>query len=282
MVTYEKLKSLMPSERDLPEIIAQKGLVTRVVVWDDSTVDWTQFDLVIIRSTWDYFSQLPRFINWLNELEAMGVPVLNPVESIRENIHKFYLKELEERGFSILETEFLEANSVVSLTALMSARQWEEVILKPAISALAHNTYRIGNGDIEEGQQKLNGLLSGGDVLVQAFCPEVLTTGEWSMVFLGGKYSHSVLKCPKEGDFRSQQYYGGHLSFDSPPKVAIEMAQKLVSEEYSHLLYARVDGVEVNGHFYIMEVELIEPRLYLEAEPGLMEKFADLIVARLN
>lgn len=272
----------MPSEKKLPEIIAEKGLETKVVVWDDITVDWNAFDLVIIRSTWDYFSQLPRFLDWLNKLETMGVQVLNPVKSIRENIHKFYLRELEERGFSILETEFLEANSAVNLHALMSSHQWEEVILKPAISALAHNTFRIGNGDIKEGQGKLDTLLTEGDVLVQAFCHEILKTGEWSMVFLGGEYSHSVLKCPKKGDFRSQQYYGGKLSFASPPDVAIEMAQKLVSDAYSHLLYVRVDGVEVNGQFYIMEVELIEPRLYLEAEPGLMEKFADLIVARLN
>jgi hypothetical protein len=115
--------------------------------------------------------------------------------------------------------------------------------------------------------------------LIQKFIPEIRTNGEWSFIFFAGRFSHAVLKQPKEGDFRVQQRFGGYLNRTSPSACLIRQSQRIVALVGQPILFARVDGIEIEGELHLMELELIEPSLFLGEEPSSAQRFADAIVS---
>ncbi|MCR9083618.1 MAG: glutathione synthetase, partial [Cyclobacteriaceae bacterium] len=234
----------------------------------DPKVDWAQYDALLIKSVWDYFDYYPEFLQWMDRMESLKIPVFNDLNTIRWNSSKTYLLEMEKKGFPVIAGKLLEMGSKFDPKAVMDGLAVKEFVIKPLVSGGAKNTFRL---DLEKAiaqQDQIQGLLEDEAFLAQPFVQEVAEVGEYSLIFFDGKFSHAVLKTPKKEDFRVQHYFGGTIQEINPDQPMLETATSFVKEFASESLYARVDGVMRNGLFYLMELELIEPYLFL----GLSEK----------
>ena len=271
LATSERWAQLSPDDFDLVPQLARVGIDAPPAVWSDPAVDWSRFDLVVIRSCWDYHRRIAEFLRWLGDI---AVPVANPVEVIRWNSHKGYLLELESRGVVIPATRLIRKGS--QPPALADAH----VIIKPAISASANETHRFASA--AEAMADLERLVGAGDVIVQEFVDEVVSDGEWSLMFFDRKLSHAVKKAPKAGDFRVQQELGGSALPANPPSRVLAAAQRALSAVNHVLLYARVDIVDRPAGAVLMELELIEPSLFFGTSAGSSARFAAAVRSALT
>jgi hypothetical protein len=263
---------LTPDDRLVLEHLDPAILTVEPALWDDERVDWKLFDAIVVRSPWDYSIRFDRFRAWLSTIETLGIPVHNPIDLLRWNYHKFYLRDLRERGFLIPDTLFIPKGSRPSLKQIMNGRSWKAMILKPAVSAAARNTHRL---DLEPHPQALLDELSADrDVLLQEFREEIRTQGEWSFIFFWNEFSHSVIKRPGNGDFRVQTYYGGSLQGAGVSDDLIAQAGAVVRSIGRPVLYARVDALDLKGRLCVMELEAFEPSLYLGAHQEAPRRFA--------
>ncbi|MBK8556020.1 MAG: hypothetical protein IPL65_09775 [Lewinellaceae bacterium] len=253
------------------------------VPWDDTEVDWSDFDALILRGCWDYHRRLPEFLAWLAHCEQQGIAVFNPIPLVRWNLDKHYLAELEQKGVAIPPTQWLEPGQTCDLSALLKNQGWEKAVVKPAVSLGAWNTWVIQPESAAADTLRANALLQEGiSLLVQPFLPEVQDEGEWSLLFFQGKFSHALLKRPAGGDFRVQHIHGGTLHQAEAPEWMISQAQGMVDALPLLPLYARVDGIRRNDQFLLMELELIEPVLYLSQGRGAAQAWANAIKDRMS
>jgi len=273
LATYSRLPGLSRGDRLLLAELLRLGADASAVVWDDPTVRWNDFDCVVIRSCWDYHLRLDEFLAWVGRFEGHGPALWNPASLVRVNAHKSYLRRFESEGIPIAPTVWVEA---VSLGEILAERGWAEAVVKPAVSASATGTWRVsrdGAGSTEV-VERFGGMAQGQDLLVQRFLPEIVSRGEWAFIFIDGEYSHAVLKVPAAGDFRVQAELGGRAVSEPVPATLTEQAEAIARLVPRPWLYARVDGVEVEGRLVLMEVELIEPELFLELHPEASARMA--------
>ncbi len=253
------------------------GIEVTPLPWDVETTEWNSFDLVVLRSCWNYHLHPEKFIQWIDHMEKQKVKMFNPLNIVRWNLHKGYLQELESKGVSLLETIWFDRASKANLTSIMDENKWEKVVLKPAISAGSFNTILVSKEEARQHQQQFEALLDQFDILVQKFMIEIQHEGEWSLIFFNKKFSHAVIKKPVENEFRVQHDFGGSATHAQPPVFVLAQAEKILELIEEPLLYARVDGVVSENKFLLMELELIEPVLFLDKENGSAEAFAQSI-----
>jgi glutathione synthase/RimK-type ligase-like ATP-grasp enzyme len=262
------------SEDDkLLNFLKEKGLNIEKVIWNDRDINWGDYSLAILKSPWDYFDLIEEFYHWLDHLEAKKVKLLNPIEVVRWNSNKKYLQEIEAAGLKIIPSAFINKKEDVTLKYFFEKFNTNKLIVKPCISGGAKNTFKVTAENVEEVNQKLDQFIQNEDFIIQPFLPEILESGEWSFIFFNGIYSHSLIKQAKPGDFRVQPAHGGSVHPQRPGKEIIATAQLYVSLFAKKCLYARVDGTFVNGEFLLMELELIEPFLFLNTDPQNYEKY---------
>jgi glutathione synthase/RimK-type ligase-like ATP-grasp enzyme len=168
------------------------------------------------------------------------------------------------------------------LKAVLERRGWDEAVVKPAVAVGSHGAWRTARAATAADQPRFAGQLGARDVLVQPFLPEVVSQGEWSLVFFGGEYSHAVLKRPAEGDFRVQEHLGGSSVPAEADQALVDQGRSALAAVGQPLLYARVDGVERDGQLVLTELEIIEPSLFLGLAPGAGQQFAEAIVRQLR
>lgn len=247
-------------ETPLVEVLKDSGHIVDWVVWNESP-DWNNYDFAIIRTTWDYQQSFQDFVAALSAIDKSTCRLLNPLEVVKWNIDKNYLFELEQKGVSIVPTKKLKE---VSLEQAFDVFSCEEVVVKPSISASAHDTYLISRNDISRVNREIELLRQKKEMFIQPKIKEIVSEGEFSVHYFAGELSHTVLKKPKAGDFRSQEEYGSLIK-----KVETETSLRKTCESIlktlpfkDDLLYARLDFVRGNADFLLMELELIEPCLY--------------------
>ena len=280
LITWNGLPHGAESERLVLPHLASAGVDVRFVDWRDPTLDIARFDLVVLRTCWDYHLRIAEFLNWLQRT-ARAVPVLNMLETVLWNYSKFYLQELEAQGIEIPPTVFVAAESL-SAADRERILSWQKIVVKPAVSATAHNTRLTESGSFFQGNepaQKMQGLY-----LVQQFIPEVVTNGEISFIYIDGSYSHAVLKRAATGEFRVQKDFGGSATPLQPPAELRQQADEIAAA-VSHVrdsLYCRIDTVERDGRLLLMELELIEPELFLGLANGAAGAFAAAILKKLR
>lgn len=268
LATSAKWPELSPDDQPLRHELARIGVAAEPAIWTDREVDWKSFALVVIRSCWDYHLVPDRFLGWLESLDQDRVAVANRMDVVEWNAHKQYLLDLERHGVRIPATLVLPQGSKTPRPE--AAR----LVVKPAISASAFETHLTdGNG----APVILERLLAQGDVIVQEFIPEVVTDGEWSLVYFEGHLSHAVKKAPKRGDFRVQEEHGGSAEPGEPPASVAMLAERALRSVGEEVLYARVDVVERDQGALLMELELIEPSLFLRLDPLAPRRFAEAI-----
>src|SRR5262245_23632912 len=277
-VTSERLPDLHDDDRLVADALRQRGFAVTAVVWNDPGVDWQQFASVVIRAAWDYHLDEDRYAAWLRRCEAEEVNLWNPATAILANIDKRYLADFAAAGLEIVPIEYVERGQRQSLGTLLERRNWTRAVVKPAVSASAFGTWRTSSASAALDQPRFDEEVMQRSLLVQSFADEIVTTGEWSIVFFDGKYSHAVLKKPAAGDFRVQEELGGHAERRDPSPAIVEQARRVLSHVAGSLLYARVDGIERNGSFVLMELEINEPFLYVGSSKGAADRFAAAIV----
>lgn len=256
-------------------VLREAGAIVSPAIWTDRSIRWQDSDAIIIRSPWDYHLQPDRFLELLNVIEAGNARVFNSVDVIRWNMNKRYLLELQSKGITIPRTCFVDRSGRLDITKIRSVIGGGEVVVKPEISASAWNTRRYVLETLnKQDEEDIGRLLGTTNLVIQEFLPEVISEGEWSMVFFGDQFSHAVRKFPAAKDFRVQEEFGGtHRHEEGPPEILISQAKEAIAACTGELLYARVDGILRDDTFIIMEVELIEPALYFGADPESAGRF---------
>lgn len=285
LATHAGLPALTDDELLTVCALRAHGVEASPAVWDDPSVDWAAYAAVIVRSCWDYHFRLPEFLAWVGRLEAGGVAVWNPPAMLRWNADKTYLRELAARGVPVVPTSWIERGAATTLHGLLHEAGWDQAVVKPSVSASARDTWRTSRARASADEPRFRALAARARVLVQPYLPAIESEGEWSLMFFGGVYSHAVLKRPRAGDFRVQAEHGGAAEAGDPgaPMVADALgALAAAPGGAAGSVYARVDGCMVDGRFTLMELELIEPALFLSAHPDAPSRFAVAVMDRVG
>jgi hypothetical protein len=286
LVTDQKHTNLTSDDRLLVKPLLARGIEVAALPWDAPHTDWTWFDAVVVRSTWDYHRRPAEFAAWLAHLKAANVNLWNPPDVLLWNMDKRYLLDLAAEGVPIVPTVLLPEGRPADLPALLVSRGWSQAVIKPAISASAYSTWPVSLEEASTYQAALDALLASTSALVQPLMPEIYA-GEWSVIFLGGTYSHTVLKRPGKNTIFVQDELGGTSTVCDPPAgligqaaAALHAAETITGCE-TPLLYVRVDGLLVDGRLTLMELEAIEPLLFLDSSPDAAERFVEALVNAL-
>jgi glutathione synthase/RimK-type ligase-like ATP-grasp enzyme len=259
----------------LVDALEALNVSTAIVSWD-RYMDWSAIPLVVLRTPWGYFRQIVEFLNWAQEV-ARVTRLLNPYAIVRWNAHKSYLLDLQRKGVPIVPTTLLSAGDDRNA---LGDRYPGEMVVKPAISAGAFGAMK--GRMAEDGLvSHIEGLLGAGDVLIQPFVPDIAVTGEVSLIFFNGVFSHGIRKLPARGDYRVQDRLGGAVSEYQPVRGELETAKAALTAAPGKTTYARVDLVDWLGEPVVMELELIEPELFLRYAPSASTVFARYLHAEL-
>ena len=261
-------QNVLLEDRLVKEALEQLGYSVGRVDWADPTVDWASCEAAIFRTTWDYFDRFAEFSEWMDRASA-HTRFLNPVETIRWNMDKHYLPELEERGIHLPPTLVLETGDPRSLAGLLAETGWKEAIIKPCVSGGAKNTFRINSTNVAGLEDSYRTLIAQEAFLVQPLLTNILTEGELSLMVIGGEVTHAVRKVAKSGDFRVQDDWGGTVLPHTPTAEEMNVARMAVEAVWPRPAYARVDLVRDNqGQLALMELELIEPEMWFRKRPA--------------
>lgn len=274
LVTCADYPLLTDDDRPLIGAFARCSATAVPVHWDVASVEWSDFDLVVLRSCWDYHVRPQEFRAWLERLLDSRATVLNAVELVQWNMNKRYLAELKAQGVNIPPTVWLTRGDTTTLPELFSSTGWADAVVKPTVSASAMDTWRVCASSAEEHQPAFQALLGRCDVMVQKFVNEVTEYGELSLIFIAGEFSHAILKRPSPGDFRVQEELGGVAGLITCRSGIIAQAKAIVALLPQLPHYARIDGVVIGQTFQLMEAECIEPKLYLADYPASYDRFA--------
>ena len=237
------------------------GLIVEQRVWTDPG-DLTGYDLVLPLFAWGYQRDVAAWYALLDRIESEGLPVVNPVPVLRWNSDKAYLAELGAKGVAVVPTVEVDALDDARLAEAMAELGVDEVVIKPAISGGADGTHRVAP------DTPIPADALGQRRLVQPLMQGILTEGEFSLFFFAGKFSHAIVKRPASGDFRVQEQFGGRETVWDASDAAQRLAAAALAAAPAPPVYARVDMVgDAAGTLHIMELELIEPSLFLHHAP---------------
>ena len=282
ILTCDEMPEMLPYDHIIIKKLNDAGILTEVFYWHDLVDDiykLEEFDLVLLRTIWDYYKKVEEFMVFLEQLDNLDVKVLNPIDIVRWNMDKKYLIQLQDEGFDIIPTIFSFNNEDVFDKALDLG--WEKMILKPMISAGSYHTYVIEQDEKEKFLKYKKQLFTNRPYMLQEFIPEI-SDGEISTITLTSPgemaedgYSYSVTKVPKKGDYRVQFDFGGVYHLGDVDPVIKKISHKITSRFDNRLLYQRLDGLWRHNKFLIMELELIEPDLYFNYSEEAMDRFVE-------
>jgi len=279
LATSAQIPAIHADDAHLAASLIRLGVEPTPCIWSDPAVDWSRFDAVLIRTPWDYFQRFAEFTAWLDRLP---IPTINAMPVLHWNADKRYLLELETLGVDIIPTRLVQGRELVAELASMAGK---EIVIKPTVSGGAWHTVRgvAGEPDFMQAVAQLPVAFA---YLIQPFVPEVVADGEWSLLYFDGHYSHAIKKRAAAGDYRVQALFGGSEEVIEPSTSIIASAEKalraVATLGHADHAYVRVDGVVVDGRFLLMELEMIEPHLFLAHCPEAAERFASNLLRRLQ
>lgn len=292
LVISEEHPILNQNNDVLIEALANLGVEASTQLWTDKSVDWSNFDLAVLRSTWDYGSRGQEFLEW-----AASVPnLVNPASALEWNTDKEYLKTMADMGIPTVRTVWLDPARHFSSQAIHTRLPaFGDFVIKPTVSAGSQGVARYQEATAKARTTAINQvadmLKAGNHVMIQPYLSKVDKEGETSVVFFDGEYSHSFLKGAmlERGTAPSEIYVEEELkagaadvAYIEVAKQALEAARQILKFE-GQFLYARVDMLPgEEGQPLLLEVELVEPRLFIRRHPGAVERFAKVIAARVK
>jgi hypothetical protein len=275
LATCRAKPALTPSDCLLAAALEKADATVVAVPWeavDPASVAGS----VCLRSTWDYHQRWDEFRRWLAGFDGRQGGLWNPLGTVVWNADKRYLRELEAAGIALPRTRWYEPGERADWAGVLRGWSLARAVLKPRISASAVGTYLVGSGHAPS-EKEWRPLEASGSLL-QEFIPEVGPRGEISLVYLDGAYTHAVRTWPAEGDFRVQERFGGRLERVTPPADVLGFGDAVLAAVTHPWVYARVDLVEAGRGPVLMELELIEPDLFLT--PDAAGRMAAALLAR--
>ncbi len=262
--------------------LAPHGFILTPVRWMDPGRDWKRFAAVLVNCAWDYQDHHEAFLVTLDHIAGMGISVFNDPDTVRWNIRKTYLREMESKGVPIIPTLWPEVPTAADIVAAMQAFGSDDVILKRQVGGGAREQARYSRSNIPPAGSVMDRPILDRPGMIQPFIPAIATEGEFSFLFIDGEFSHVVLKRPKAGDYRIQAAYGGVSQAIDPTPADRAAAQRVLDMLKSPPLYARVDMVRgTGGELLLMELEVIEPFLFPEDGPHIGAMLGAALARRL-
>ena len=273
-VTWEipDVDALFDDDRFLIDALRRRGVDAVPLAWSDD-VDWAGFDLAVLRSTWDYVDRLPEFLTALEAIEVHGCRVRNPLDAVRWNSDKRYLDDLADWGVPVVPVIRAAASDPDAAVRAVATAGWRELVAKPTVGVGGGGVVRLPATGLADHLRAV-----GDAMLVQPFAPAVLDEGEYSYAVIGGEVSHVLRKRPAPGDFRAHGIYGGSVEAHVPTPADLGAIRRLYARLPFDLDYARIDVVRFEGRLAVLELELIEPILYLSLAPGAADRLADAVL----
>ena len=280
LVTHSRAPDLDADEAALGPALGRRGISWRAVPWDGAAdaFDWSSARLVVLRSPWNYSRRREAFLQWAGRVADVA-HLHNPIDVVRSNTHKGYLLDLATRGVPVVPTLLVRPADAEGLKERVRALGWDDIVVKPAVSAGSWRTWRLSRGEPSHHWTRARRLLATREALVQPFLPAVIQDGEKALVFFDGEFSHAIRKRslfePPEAPLR--------VPAEARPDEIDLALNALKAAGAEGLLYARVDvAAGPGGAPLLMELELTEPRLFFGAAPeGAIERFAGAIAARV-
>ena len=264
--------------------LRERGVETSLIRWRDGA-DWGAFDLVVIRSPWDYQRHADDFLDALARIDR-ETRLENALDIVHWNVRKTYLRDLAEAGVPIVPTVWNDALVPGGVPALLEEAGAGELVVKPVVGASGEDTFRFRAEDAGRVEADLLRVFRDRPLMAQPFIAAVLDEGETSVVWIDGQVSHALRKTPRPGEFRSQEEYGSRLQRIEPDAELAEAAARVarvVADRFpDRPLYGRVDFLPGPDGPAVGELELIEPSLYLRLDDAAPARFADAIVSRLD
>ena len=262
--------------------LAKRGVAVENLPWDRPDVDWTDYDLVVLRSTWDYQHHADKFLETLAAVERSGTPLRNGTDTVRWNMQKTYLRDLDAKGVPVVPTLWRVGLGAGELLPLFEETGGTEAVIKPVVSGNAQGAYRLDRKTASARAAEIEAYFANRPLMMQPFERGILEEGEFSLIYFNGEHSHSILKVPKSGDFRVQEEHGADIRSIVPDAALLAAGDAAMRAIGRKLLYGRVDLVRSGDEFRVMELELIEPALYLRMDPGAPDRFADAVMTLLD
>ncbi|HXH15150.1 MAG TPA: hypothetical protein VNJ10_03350 [Sphingomonas sp.] len=256
--------------------LREAGIAVEPLAWTEAR-DLDRFDAVLPLVTWGYHLRFQDWLALLDQLEAPGAPrSINSPALLRWSSDKSYLEELAASGIATVPSRTVAALDQAALEQA-HADFGDELVVKPLVSAAADGTYRLGPADA------FPDAVRGQRMLIQPFMPSIAATGEYSLILFAGEFSHAIVKRPKPGDFRVQPHLGGSDAPCDPPPGAIALACAALDAAPAPATYARVDMIaDEQGQLRIMELELVEPALFLHHAPDGGQAFGAAMKAAMT
>jgi glutathione synthase/RimK-type ligase-like ATP-grasp enzyme len=258
------------------------GWSVEMVSWHRN-YDWSQFDVVVIRSTWDYQRDPDAFLAVLESIDHSNAHLENSLELVQWNLRKTYLRDIALKGGLIIPTLWQEETlDRKKLESFFDELETEELIIKPIIGASAGYTFRLPRSQSNVKIPMLEKIFNRRAYIVQPFMPNIVEEGEFSLIYFEGMHSHTILKTPKTNDFRVQEEYGGNIHLVKAEPELLQSGQHVINSLPQRPLYARADFIRTEqGTFAVMELELIEPVLYFRMDADSPMLFAHALTTRL-
>ena len=248
----------------LTSAFAARGSLIQEVDWLVYDPASRAFDLLFVRTTWDYVEHGDEFLRFIARAEAF-TPVANAPDLIRWNLSKRYLAELSDKGLPIIPSLFTDRPLAAS--EAFDRLGAEELVFKPVVGASGLGQSRLTRAQAQD-------FAFTPDLFAQPLIPEITTEGEISYIFIAGAFSHAVRKTPAKGEFRIHIMHGGSEAAHSPAPTEIAVAQRFIDALPTVPLAARVDMTPHKGELLLMELELIEPHLFPHFSQDLGERVA--------
>lgn len=257
--------------------LEQLGWCVSTLSWRQTELPWSAFDAVIVRSTWDYWNDVPAFLETLRRIDT-ETQLANPLDIIQWNLEKTYLVDLESKGIAIVPTVWPDSVNAGSFHGFRSELGTDELVIKPVVGANGEDAFRVSAGDSTARLEQICSRFRKKRGMVQTFMPGILEEGEYSLFFFNGEFSHAILKIPKGSEFRSQEEHGSEIHPVTPNSRLLLRGKQALHALSVVPLYARVDFVrDEHADYAVMELELIEPSMYLRTDPGAASRFARAI-----
>lgn len=256
------------------EPMSALGWAVETVPWR-SRPDWDQFDAVYMCTPWDYPQHFDEFKEVLAAIDKSDAVLLNELSTVLWNLEKTYMRDVEARGDDIVPSTWYDRFAAADVAGFFAEHNSDRVVIKPLVGGNATDVFVVTNPPDAGLLAKLESTFLDRAFFVQPFIENIQTEGEFSLFFFNGEYSHGTLKTPKQGDFRVQEEHGAEIFVITPCDTLLEVGRRVFSHIDPLPVYGRGDWVRgPDGRFLLMELELIEPSLYLRTDSGAAARFA--------
>ncbi len=250
--------------------LSAAGHETLVAAWDDPSVDWAGFDVAVVRATWNYIDDVEAFRAWIDRVDGLTT-LLNPAETMKWNLHKGYLRELESGGVPIVPTAFFDKGETADVIGVCSERGWSRIVIKPSVGAGSYGTraFDLNEGEGHRAQRYFDEMIEQRDMMVQVFMESVNTVGETALIVIDGELTHAIEKRPRFDD-QDESVLLREVVTDEMR----EIADRVMGVAGKEALYGRVDVMpDAEGALVLSELELLEPSLFFPYFPSAMDVF---------